>query len=81
MGRHGVDRDTFEKLTKGMTYEEVVEQLGTEGELFSDHTAQIEPGFIVGSLTTGIYEWRYPDGAIIRILFRANQLADKSASY
>ncbi len=75
-----MDRDTFEKLSKGMTYEEVVEQLGAEGELLSDHTAQLEPGFTIGSMTTGIYEWRYPDGAIIRILFRANHLADKSTS-
>lgn len=80
MGRHSVDRDTFDKLAKGMSYEEVVEQLGAEGELISDHTAQVEPGFTIGSMNTGVYEWRYPGGAAIRLLFRANQLADKSAS-
>ena len=81
MGRRCIDSDAFNKLTKGMTYEEVVERLGCEGELLSDHTAQIEPGFTIGSMTTGLYEWRYPEGTIIRILFSNNQLLDKSTNY
>ena len=75
-----IDRDGFEKLTKGMSYEEVVELLGDEGELMSGHTAQIEPGIIFGSMTTVLREWQYPDGSIIRIMFSNNQLLDKSAS-
>ena len=42
----------YDKLHKGMNYEEVCEILGSPGELISSETAQIEPGIVTFAIQT-----------------------------
>lgn len=58
-----------EKISQGMTTEEVAALLGEEGEIVSGHGAQIEPGIPIGVMTTQIRQWTCSDGAVLRVMF------------
>lgn len=66
----------FNKLHKGMSYEEVRGILGGPGELISSETAQIEPGLKVFAIQTDLYEWRNSDDSWVRLMFNQGQLHD-----
>ena len=66
----------YDKLHKGMEYEEVCELLGSPGELISSETAQIEPGITAFAMQTDLYEWRNPDDSWVRLMFNQGQLHD-----
>jgi hypothetical protein len=68
----------FDMLESGMSYDEVVARLGRPGTLLSDNIAQIEPGIIVGSMETEVYEWQNEDGSTLRVMFGHGRLRGKS---
>ncbi len=68
----------FEQIVVGMTFEDVAELFGEEGDFVSGHDAQIEPGIPVGAMNTEIREWQCADGSTVRIMFGAGKVREKS---
>ena len=75
-----LNADLYDTLHEGMSIEEVLEVMGSEGELLSRETAQIEPGIKMLEQVTTIYEWRDDNNHAIRLMFVRDRLHDKSQS-
>lgn len=71
-----ITQSQFNKVHKGMSYQEVCDILGGPGELLSSETAQIEPGITALAMVTDLYEWRNDDDSWVRLMFSQNQLHD-----
>jgi hypothetical protein len=71
-------KERYDQLKKGMTLDEVEAILGEEGEIVSGHTAQIEPGIPIGVMDTQIREWELADGSVVRVMFGAGIVREKT---
>ena len=71
------NKNTFEELTAGQSFEELCQTLGNPTEHISSEVAQIEPGITGGVLNSELYEWFFDSGDSIRVLFKQNKLNDK----
>jgi len=67
----------FEALHEGMTLDEAVEIMGSDGELISSEAAQIEPGIKFLQQVTNIYEWKDDANHSIRLMFVRDALQEK----
>jgi Cu/Ag efflux pump CusA len=72
-----VTRDQFDALQEGMTHDEAVEIMGSDGELISSEAAQIEPGIKLLQQVTNIYEWKDDENHSIRLMFVRDTLQEK----
>lgn len=68
----GVTLDNFQKIENGMTYEEVVEILGKEGELLSEAGS--------GQYKTEMYQWEAENGfgANMNVTFQNGKVQSKA---
>ncbi len=67
----------FDALHEGMTYDEAVEAMGSDGTLISSEAAQIEPGIKLLQQVTNIYEWKDDANHAIRLMFVRDALHEK----
>lgn len=65
-----IDSDKFARIESGMTYEEVVSIIGSEGT--EDTTSQ------VGDITTTIYEWQSDSFGVATVTFQNDKVVNKT---
>lgn len=69
--------EEFQKIEVGMSYREVVQIIGTEGEEISRNKTQGVPG-VVDSFETVMYQWINENGTGMNAIFQNNKLFQKS---
>lgn len=65
-----IDNDKFSQIESGMTYEQVVSIIGSEGT--EDTTSQ------VGDITTTIYEWQSDSFGVATVTFQNDKVVNKT---
>jgi len=71
-------QQNFDAIERGMTFPEVCAILGEPDLLSDEQKAQLEPGILVSSLASEVYEWRQGE-RLVRVLFTNGTMNDKVA--
>ena len=69
---------SYERIEKGMTYEQVSAILGSCGRQVSFNSAELQPGFTWDTMVTEVYRWTNREGASIMAMFGHGKLREKS---
>lgn len=72
-----VSKAEYDQIQEGMSYQQVVDIVGSEGEEMSSSKMQGVPGY-VPEITTKMYVWKNPDGTNMICMFQNDRLITKS---
>jgi hypothetical protein len=67
----------YQQIRDGMTYQEVVQILGMEGQELSRNTIKRVPG-VMEAVETVMYQWANPDGSNMNAMFQNNKINQKA---
>ncbi len=76
---HVVTIDKYLSIQYGVSYQEVVEILGAEGEELSSNRVEGIPG-VMESLETMVFQWVNENGSKMNATFQNNELTQKGQS-
>lgn len=76
-GRLTVTSDDFSQIANGMSYKDVVEIIGFQGEEMSRNKIDGVAG-VMESVETVMFMWKNPDGSNMNAMFQNNKLMQKS---
>lgn len=77
IGTSIVTFDEYERIEVGMSYKQVVEIIGSDGEELSRNKIEGVPG-VMESVETVMYQWMNKNGANMNVMFQNNKLIQKA---
>jgi hypothetical protein len=72
-----ITKAKYGQILDGMSYKEVVQIIGKEGEELSSSNIPAIPG-VMGSITTKMYMWKNSDGSNMNAMFQNDKLMQKA---
>jgi uncharacterized OB-fold protein len=77
IGTDIVSFDEYQRIEVGMSYKQVVEIIGVDGEEISRNKIDGIPG-VMESIETVMYQWANKNGASMNAMFQNNKLSQKA---